>query len=89
LVIRSCSSPPGRLVSLGRTLLFEAPGVLLGGEVHDLGEVPRPVGVLGHRHTQDVRRLPGENLLLVAPEADHALHAVGVALDDLHIAGLI
>src|SRR4029453_3178437 len=81
--------PPGRLVILGRTLLFDAPGVLLGGVVHRLGEVPRPVGVLGHRHAQDGRRVRGGNLLLVASEADHALHVLCVALDNLHEPGLI
>jgi hypothetical protein len=70
-------------------LLFEAPGILLGGEVQDLGEVPRPVGVLGHRHPQDVRRFPGQDLLLVTPEAGHALPVVDVALDNLHIAGQV
>jgi hypothetical protein len=45
--------------------------------------------VLGHRHAQDVRRVRGENLLLVASEADHAVHVLCVALDNLHEPGLI
>src|SRR4029453_14909665 len=36
-----------------------------------------------------MRHLPGQHLLLVAPEAGHALQVVDVALDDLHIAGQV
>src|SRR5215213_3756541 len=72
-----------------RRLLFCAPGVLLGGEVGRLGELAWPVVVLGQRPAQDVRRVAGEELVVVASEADHALHVVGSALDDLHEPGRI
>src|SRR5919108_3622987 len=78
-----------RLVGLGRRLLFEALGVLLGGEIHDLGEVTWPVGVLGQRHSQDVRRFPGQDLPLVALQADHPFQVVAMALGDPDEAGLV
>src|SRR4030095_9029485 len=53
----------GGLVFFDRRILVVAPGVLLGGEVQDLGEVTGPVSVLGHRHPEDVRRFPGQDLV--------------------------
>src|SRR5215216_3888827 len=45
--------------------------------------------MLGHRHAQDVRRVLGQDLVLVASQAGHALPVVAMALDDLDEAGLI
>jgi hypothetical protein len=78
----------GRLLCLDRRLLFEAPGVLLGAEVDNLGKVTWPVSVLGHRHAENVRRVPGQGLL-AGYSADHARQVITMALDNPHEAGLL